>query len=108
MTSLVRDARLAQGLTQAQLARRLGISQPSVARMESAGDAVTVATLRRALNALGRALVLQAVPRESSIDETLLAGQLKLSPAERLQYMTDGYTRAREFAEAVKAARDAA
>lgn len=108
MTSLIRDARLAEGLTQAQLARRLGITQPSVARLESAGDAVTVATLRRALNALGRGLVLQAVQRESSIDETLLPANLKRTPAERLQYMTDGYAQARTFAEAVRRVRDAA
>src|SRR4051794_24699834 len=56
--SMIRDARLADGLTQAQLARRLGITQPSVARLEAAGDEVAVATLQRALDAMGRALVL--------------------------------------------------
>jgi transcriptional regulator with XRE-family HTH domain len=33
----------------------LGITQPSIARLEAAGDEVTVATLQRALNAIGRA-----------------------------------------------------
>src|SRR3954452_24441735 len=70
--SLIRAARLADGLTQAQLARRLGITQPSVARLEAAGDEVTVGTLRRALNAMGRALVLQAQVRLSSVDEAHL------------------------------------
>ena len=41
MGSTNREVRLAEGLTQAQLARRLGITQPSVARLEAAGDNVT-------------------------------------------------------------------
>lgn len=106
--SIVRQARHADGLTQAQLARRLGITQPSVARMEAAGDEVSVATLKRALTALGRGLELHAVAREPSYDETLLHSSLRMTPAERLQYMTDGYARARDFAEAVHQARDAA
>lgn len=67
MSSLIREARVADGLTQAQLGRRLGISQPSIARMESAGDNVTVATVRRALDAMGRALVLHAEPRAAEL-----------------------------------------
>jgi transcriptional regulator with XRE-family HTH domain len=89
--SLIRDARLAEGLTQAALARRLGITQPSVARLEAAGDEVTVATLQRALNAMGRALVLQVVPRKSSIDETLLHSNLRLSPDQRVQQFESWY-----------------
>lgn len=108
VSSLIRDARLAEGITQTRLARRLGISQPSVARLERAGDAVTVATLRRTLNALGRGLVLEAVARESSHDETLLQSNLRYTPAERLQAMTDGYARFQSLGEAVRRARDAA
>jgi transcriptional regulator with XRE-family HTH domain len=82
---LIRAARHAEGLTQAQLARRLGITQPSVARLEAAGDEVTVATLQRALNAMGRALELTVVARKSSVDETLLHETLRLTPDQRLQ-----------------------
>ena len=82
--SLIRQARQAEGLTQASLARRLGITQPAVARVEAAGDEVTVATLQRLLNAMGRALVLQVVERPSSVDETLLGSTLALTPDERL------------------------
>jgi transcriptional regulator with XRE-family HTH domain len=89
--SLIRDARLADGLTQAALARRLGITQPAIARLEAAGDEVTVATLQRALNAMGRALVLQAVQRPSSIDETLLHGTLALTPDRRLRRFEQWY-----------------
>ena len=85
--SLIREARLAEGLTQAQLARRLGITQPSVARLEAAGDEVTVATLQRALNVMGRALVLHAQLRPSSVDESQIratrSGSRRASGIER-------------------------
>lgn len=108
MSSLIRDTRLAQGLTQAQLARRLGISQPSVARLERNEDTATVATLRRALNAMGRGLVLQAVETGPSYDETLLRDNLKLTPAQRLTRMQAGYNRFQSLARATQSARDAA
>jgi transcriptional regulator with XRE-family HTH domain len=105
---LIRQARLAEGLTQAQLARRLGITQPSVARLEAAGDEVTVATLQRALNAMGRALVLQAVQREPSYDESLLRSNLRFTPAERLRNFEGFYAGARGLAAAAEKARAAA
>jgi transcriptional regulator with XRE-family HTH domain len=89
--ALIREARQAEGLTQAALARRLGITQPSVARLEAAGDEVTVATLQRALNAMGRALVLEVVPQKSSVDETLLYETLRLTPDERLARFESWY-----------------
>jgi transcriptional regulator with XRE-family HTH domain len=89
--SLIRDARVVDGLTKAALARRLGITQPAIARLEAAGDEVTVATLQRALNAMGRALVLQAVQRPSSIDETLLHSTLALTPDQRLKRFKQWY-----------------
>ena len=108
MSSILRDARLAEGLTQVQLARRLGISQPSVARMEAAGDQITVATLRRALNACRRGLVLKAVEWQPSYDESLLRENLRLTPAQRLTRMQAGYNRFQSLAAATRRARDAA
>jgi transcriptional regulator with XRE-family HTH domain len=105
--ALIRETRKAEGLTQAALARRLGITQPSVARLEAAGDEVTVATLQRALNAMGRALDLQVVARKSSVDETLLYSTLRLTPDQRLERFEQWYadTRAlrREVIEAQRA-----
>src|SRR5436190_23991929 len=47
------EARQAAGLTQAQLAERLGVSQPQVARVEKRGyDAYTLNSLRRYVRAL--------------------------------------------------------
>jgi predicted XRE-type DNA-binding protein len=48
------EARQAAGLTQAELATRLGISQSQVSRIEKRGyDAYTLTTLRRYVKALG-------------------------------------------------------
>jgi transcriptional regulator with XRE-family HTH domain len=104
--ALIRDARRSEGLTQAALARRLGITQPAVARLEAAGDEVTVATLQRALNAMGRALTLTVVERPSSIDETLLYGPLRATPSERVEAFERSYANVRDFALEVRANRD--
>ncbi len=48
------EARMAAGLTQAEVAKRLGVSQAQVARIEKRGyDAYTLTTLRRYVQALG-------------------------------------------------------
>jgi transcriptional regulator with XRE-family HTH domain len=96
--ALIRQAREAEGITQAALARRLGITQPAIARLEAAGDEVTVATLQRALNAMGRALVLQVRKRPSSVDETLLHEPLRATPAGRLDAFERWYADTRDFA----------
>lgn len=54
------EARQAVGLTQAQLAERLGVSQAQVARIEKRGyDAYTLNTLRRYVAALGSGFTLE-------------------------------------------------
>lgn len=48
------EARYASGLTQQQVAERMGVSQAQIARIEKQGyDAYTLRTLRRYLEALG-------------------------------------------------------
>lgn len=49
----VRQLREAKGLSQAELARRIGSTQPSVARLEAGGVAPTIETLERIAAALG-------------------------------------------------------
>jgi DNA-binding transcriptional regulator YiaG len=53
LSQSVRDRRVAQGLSQAALARRLTSSQSRVAKMEAADPTVSVDLLLRALFALG-------------------------------------------------------
>lgn len=59
-SKLIKEARTAAGLTQAELARRAGTSQPTVAAYESGEKVPTVGTLERLLNAAGVGLV--AIP----------------------------------------------
>ena len=54
------EARRAAGLTQQQMAERLGVSQAQVARIEKRGyDAYTLNTLRRYVKALGEGFSLE-------------------------------------------------
>lgn len=95
---LIRSAREAEGLTQAQLARRLGITQPSVARLEAAGDNVRLATLQRALCAMDRTLELRSARMPSSVDESQIAVSLDVTPGQRLERFEREYAEVREFA----------
>ena len=83
--TLIRKARTDAGLTQAQLARRLGVSQAALARLERSGSNPTLRTLEKVIGATGRRLELRLEHPERSIDETLLREALKLSPAERIK-----------------------
>lgn len=63
---MVYDARTAAGLTQAQLARLIGSTQPVIARLEDAdyrGHSLTM--LRRIAMALGKQLEVRFTPRRS-------------------------------------------
>jgi transcriptional regulator with XRE-family HTH domain len=94
--ALIRTAREAQGVSQAALARRLGTSQPAIARLESGRGNPTVLTLRRALDALGHELELASAPRASSgVDATLVRRQLRLTPAERVSGFERAYRNVR-------------
>jgi transcriptional regulator with XRE-family HTH domain len=88
---LVRRARHAAGLSQAELARRLGTSQPEIARLESARSNPRVGTLRRAIEATGHRLEAEVLPLRYEIDETLLASNLAVAPSERLQRFAEAY-----------------
>jgi transcriptional regulator with XRE-family HTH domain len=83
--TLLRDARQGAGLTQAELAERLGLTQAAIARLERPGANPTLRTLQRALHATGNQLELRSSPRKSSVDETLVASNLRMTPANRLR-----------------------
>jgi transcriptional regulator with XRE-family HTH domain len=96
--SLLKDARRRAGLTQSQLAHRLGITQAAVAKLERPGTNPTVGTLEDALWATGQRLRLAVVPRAPGIDETLVFEQLRLSPEERLRQLEQMYEWGHELA----------
>ena len=80
----LRRARLRAGLTQDEVARRAGVPQPAVARIERGRVTPRVDTLDRLLEACGYALVSE--PRlGSGVDRTQIRALLAMSPAERLR-----------------------
>jgi transcriptional regulator with XRE-family HTH domain len=101
--NLVRETRLRAGITQAELGRRLGMSQAAVARMERPGANPTVATLERIMHATGHRLELVVSENGSSVDESLIAANLRLSPAERLTRFSDWHRRVGELGRAARA-----
>jgi transcriptional regulator with XRE-family HTH domain len=66
---LIRSVRQRAGLTQAELARRAGTSQPVISAYEHGRRDPTSATLRRLVEAAGQRLRIEAAPaRASTID----------------------------------------
>ena len=81
----LKEARKLAGLTQADLARRLGTTQSAIARLERPGANPRVETLIAAVEATGHTLDTRLAPRKPGIDETLVAASLRESPEERLR-----------------------
>jgi len=103
--AIVREARRGAGLSQEQLARRLGISQAAVARLERRGSNPTVRTLDRALRAAGRSLRLDSTAMRGGVDKTLIGAQLERTPAQRLAQLEAMYDWGRELTRAGARAR---
>ncbi|MFD7309812.1 helix-turn-helix domain-containing protein [Promicromonospora sp. NPDC059942] len=58
LATLVYDARTAVGITQAELARRMGTHQSVIARLENGGGMPSIPTLDRLARALGMHLTI--------------------------------------------------
>lgn len=84
--TLIRNARVRHGLTQATLARRAGTTQKQVSRIERGEISPSVATLSRLLRAMGERLELHAVPgpKDNRTDDELRVDYETLSDSERI------------------------
>ncbi len=79
----IRFGRLRAGLTQRELARRAGISQPALARIECGHVVPRLDTAARLLRECG--MRLEAIPRAGEgVDRTTIRRMLALSPHQRL------------------------
>lgn len=78
----MQQARLDAGLTQAQLAARLGTKQSVVSRWEAGREDIRLSTIARVLRACGLRAQIRAVPDD--VDRAQIRQQLALSPTERL------------------------
>jgi transcriptional regulator with XRE-family HTH domain len=65
----LRQARERAGLSQRELADRLGCSQPAISQAEAGGASLSIATLQRFADALGCDLQLDIVPRETALNQ---------------------------------------
>jgi transcriptional regulator with XRE-family HTH domain len=100
--ALIRDARKKAGLSQAELARRLETTQSAIARLESPSSNPRLDTLDRAIAATGQELALSLRARAPQVDETMIASNLRKTPAERLRYFTAAYNDLRRLAPTVR------
>ena len=81
---LIREARRLGGLTQADLARRLGTTQSAVSNWERGRDTPRVDTLARILEACGFEADM-TFRRLDDVDRSQIRQNLAMTPAERLE-----------------------
>ncbi len=103
---LIRTARHAAGMTQRQLAERLGRTQASIAALERLDANPTIDTLHRVLAALDHRLELDAVQQKSSIDAALNRRNLRMTPAQRLDHFEAFQAFVQEWRNAKRVPRD--
>lgn len=105
---LIREARLRAGLSQTELARRVGTSQSLVARWEAEAVSPRFDTLLRAVRACELDLDL-ALRNYDPDRDVLIEDQLRIPPPERARRMIDfveSVTRLRDSARRASARRD--
>ena len=96
----VRELRESVGISQRELADRMGTTQSVVARLEAGGSKPSLSTLERVAEAVGKQVEVRFRDRdmrpdrrwvgqpEPTVDLAQLAANLRLSPAERLSRAT--------------------
>jgi transcriptional regulator with XRE-family HTH domain len=102
-THLVREARKRAGLTQAQLAGRVGTTQSAIARIETGAVAPSLKRLTELVRACGFDIDVRLVPRDDHDLSMALRNQV-LEPGERVSRMLD----VRRFGGAARVAMKAA
>jgi transcriptional regulator with XRE-family HTH domain len=87
---IIREARLKAGLTQTELAARLGRDRAQVARWETGGQEPSFENLRAAVEACGFVLNLEIAEREENpaVDAELERSLLQ-APQQRVQTLLD-------------------
>jgi transcriptional regulator with XRE-family HTH domain len=81
---LIREARLRAGLTQSELAARVGTTQSAIARLERGRTAPSFARVARCVRACGLDLVPNLTPVDDS-DWSVASANLLVDPDERVR-----------------------
>jgi transcriptional regulator with XRE-family HTH domain len=99
--SIVLEARLGAGLSQRELARRSGVPQASISRIERALVSPRTETLDRLLRACGWDVGLVLRPG-TGLDRSLIRDKLRLTTAERARLAVKEWEKTRAFDRAVR------
>ncbi len=83
---VIREARLRAGITQAELAHRVGTTQSAIARWESGRVRPSLESVTAVVRACGLDLRFRLV-RDDDHDWGLVLANLRLTPEERLQQL---------------------
>jgi transcriptional regulator with XRE-family HTH domain len=83
---LVREARRRAGLSQSELAARVGTTQSAIARVEAGGMSPSLEYITRLVRACGFDVQARLVPYDGG-DWALARENLRLTPEERLRKM---------------------
>jgi transcriptional regulator with XRE-family HTH domain len=98
-------ARRRARLSQRELARRSGVPQPSISKIERGVVSPTVDTLERLLRAAGMELEPVARSAEGDVDRTLIEERLGMTPDERIRRVALEWLRTEPFRNARPVAR---
>jgi transcriptional regulator with XRE-family HTH domain len=90
-------ARRRAGFTQRELARRSGIPQPSISRIERGQVSPTVDTLERLLRATDQELESVRTSRMDDVDRTLIDERLRMTPDQRVRRVALEWARTAPF-----------
>jgi transcriptional regulator with XRE-family HTH domain len=99
--NIIKQARTAAGLSQAELANRMGTTQSAVARLESRRSNPRVDTLDRAVASTGQRVSL-AIEPGFGLDESLIASAMRIEPRDRLRRFASAYASARKLSQAAR------
>ena len=100
--SILRTARRARRISQRELARRTGVAQPTIARIEAGVADARLSTLERLLEACG--YVIEALPRPGEgVDRTQMRELLRLTPLQRLELLREDVRGLERLERAVRA-----
>ena len=98
-------ARRRAGLSQRELARRSGVPQSSISRIERGQISPTVDTLERLLRACDQELEPVRRAREQEVDRTLIDLRLAMTPDQRVRRVALEWARTEPFRNARPALR---
>jgi len=99
--SVLLEARLGAGMSQRELARRSGVPQAAISRIEHGRVSPRTETLDRLLRSCGKDVELIVRPG-TGLDRTLIQERLRLTPAERGRLTVRAWEKTRPFVRAAR------